>query len=54
VKTLIFCFRNNTSRRLRDILGKRVADELSAHAQRCLRVKSMKALRGRLTRPGGL
>ncbi len=53
-KTLIFCFRNNTARRLRDILGERIAGELSARAQRCLGgEKSMRALRGRLTRRDG-
>jgi hypothetical protein len=53
-KTLIFCFRNNTARRLRDILGDRIHSELKARRQRCLGGEnSMKGLRNRLTRRDG-
>lgn len=53
-KTLLFCFRSNTARRLHDILGERIARELEARTQRCLGgEKSMRALRSRLTRREG-
>ncbi len=53
-KTLIFCFRNNTARRLQEILTERIEQELVARRERCLGgAASMKALRGRLTRRDG-
>ena len=49
-KTLIFCFRTNTSRRLRDIIDKRIREELETRRDRCLGGKEgLRALRGRLT-----
>lgn len=49
-KTLIFCFRTNTARRLRDIVDARIRKELDKRRNKCLGGdKALKALRGRLT-----
>ena len=49
-KTLIFCFRTNTAKRLHDIIDERIRKELSRRRQRCMGgPESLKALRSRLT-----
>jgi hypothetical protein len=49
-KTLIFCFRTNTAKRLHDIIDARIRKELSRRRQRCMGgPESLKALRSRLT-----
>ena len=53
-KTLIFCFRTNTAKRLRDIIDTRIRTELTRRRKRCLGgEESLKALRGRMTRREG-
>lgn len=49
-KTLIFCFRTNTAKRLHDIIDGRIREELSLRRERCMGgPESLKALRSRLT-----
>ncbi|MCA9092739.1 MAG: hypothetical protein KDA68_04595, partial [Planctomycetaceae bacterium] len=49
-KTLIFCFRTNTAKRLHDIIDERVRKELIRRRQRCMGgPESLKSLRTRLT-----
>ncbi|MGC4099509.1 MAG: helicase-related protein [Nitrospira sp.] len=49
-KTLIFCFRVNTAKRLRDILDKKIRNEMTARRKMCLGgEEALKGLRGRLT-----
>ena len=49
-KSLIFCFRVNTARRVRDIVDKRIRRELDRRRKKCLGGEAaLKALRGRLT-----
>lgn len=49
-KSLLFCFRTNTARRLREIIDSRIRSELEAQRKRCLGGESaLRALRGRLT-----
>ena len=49
-KTLIFCFRTNTAKRLHDIIDERVRKELVRHREQCMGgEESMKSLRTRLT-----
>lgn len=49
-KSLVFCFRTNTARRLRDIIDGRIRRELQAQRERCLGGQNaLRALRGRLT-----
>jgi hypothetical protein len=49
-KVLIFCFRINTSERLRDIITDRIRDELKARKKKCLGGEGqLKTLRARLT-----
>ncbi len=53
-KTLIFCFRINTARRLRDIIAERIRAELVRRRKKCLGgERSLRALRGRMTRRDG-
>lgn len=53
-KTLIFCFRINTARRLQDIVDARIRSELRLRRQSCLGGEgSLRALRGRMTRRDG-
>lgn len=49
-KTLIFCFRTNTAKRLHEIIDERIRKELSRQQERCMGgPESLKALRTRLT-----
>lgn len=49
-KTLIFCFRTNTAKRLHEIIDERIRMELSRQRERCMGgPESLKALRTRLT-----
>lgn len=49
-KTLLFCFRTNTARRLHDIISERIRNELEHRRQTCMGgPEALKALRGRLT-----
>ena len=49
-KTLIFCFRTNTAKRLHDIIGDRIRKELKKRSDRCMGgPEALKALRTRLT-----
>jgi len=49
-KTLIFCFRTNTARRLHEIIDQRIREELGRRQERCLGgPESLKTLRTRLT-----
>lgn len=49
-KTLIFCFRTNTAKRLHEIIDERIRKELSRQRERCMGgPESLKALRTRLT-----
>jgi hypothetical protein len=53
-KTLIFCFRTNTARRLREIIDERIRAELIRRRKTCLGgEESLRALRGRMTRRDG-
>jgi hypothetical protein len=53
-KTLIFCFRINTAKRLQDIINARIRSELSLRRRKCLGgEKALRALRGRMTRRDG-
>lgn len=53
-KTLIFCFRINTAKRLQDIINARIRSELSVRRKRCLGgEEALRALRGRMTRRDG-
>jgi len=49
-KTLIFCFRTNTAKRLHEILDQRIRKELNRRRERCMGgPESLKALKARLT-----
>ncbi len=49
-KTLIFCFRTNSAKRLHEIIGERIRKELNRRRNRCMGgPESMKSLRTRLT-----
>lgn len=49
-KTLIFCFRTNTAKRLHDIIGQRIRAELDKRRNRCMGgAESLKTLRTRLS-----
>lgn len=53
-KTLVFCFRTNTARRLREIIDDRIRTELIHRRKTCLGgEESLRALRGRMTRRDG-
>ena len=53
-KSLVFCFRVNTARRLQDIIDKRMRADLDARMQRCLGgPTALKTLKGRITRRDG-
>lgn len=49
-KTLIFCFRTNTAKRLHEIIDGRIREELHKRREKCMGgPESLRALRGRLT-----
>ncbi len=49
-KTLIFCFRTNSAKRLHEIIGERIRKELNRRRDKCMGgPESMKSLRTRLT-----
>jgi hypothetical protein len=49
-KTLIFCFRTNTAKRLHEIIDERIRAELASRRERCMGgPESLKSLRSRLT-----
>jgi hypothetical protein len=53
-KTLIFCFRINTAKRLQDIINERIRSELGLRRKRRLGgEEALRALRGRMTRRDG-
>ncbi len=53
-KTLIFCFRTNTARRLRKLINGRIRKELQDRRRKCLGGgDNLKSLRGQLTRRSG-
>ncbi|MCX5744172.1 MAG: DEAD/DEAH box helicase [Proteobacteria bacterium] len=53
-KTLVFCFRVNTAKRLQEIIDKRMRADLDARQEKCLGgPAALKALKGRITRRDG-
>ncbi|MEW4529990.1 hypothetical protein [Maioricimonas sp. JC845] len=50
-KTLVFCFRTNTARRLPEIIGRRIAEDLNERKQHCMGgANAFEKLASRLTR----